>query len=209
MHLRALSLDLDGTLARLPAWQLLRWKPLWTRGADLWAYRQVVEEHREVRATDLEDRLWRAVATRRGWNESDRTDSVRKLVDCQWPELYARAHVPAPVRKLIDAWDQTGLPRVVVSDHPALAKLHAMELAEGWAAVVGARQLGAFKPHPDALLAACAQLGLRPDQVVHVGDRWDTDGLAAARAGCSFVHVDQLARSDLLARLQNRPGPEA
>jgi phosphoglycolate phosphatase/putative hydrolase of the HAD superfamily len=77
----------------------------------------------------------------------------------------------------------------VVSDQPALDKLDALGL-RGWAAVVDCTRLGALKPHPDGLRAALCALGCTASRALFVGDRWDSDGRAAALAGCAFLHID-------------------
>lgn len=48
---------------------------------------------------------------------------------------------------------------------------------------VSAREHGAAKPEPSIFLAACRQLDLAPDQVLHVGDHVDMDVRGAMGAG--------------------------
>jgi len=52
---------------------------------------------------------------------------------------------------------------------------------------------GAAKPDPGIFHAACARLGLAPEEVLHVGDDIDADVLGAARAG---LHSCWLHRPD-------------
>ena len=127
-------------------------------------------------------------------------------LDLRWPGLFRGSVVPMAVAGLLRACDEAGLPRAIVSDYPALDKLAAMGLG-GWSAVVDCRALGALKPHPDGILAAAAQLGVRASELLHVGDRWDTDGGAAAAAGCRFLHVSRIASAgpelrDMAGRLR-------
>ncbi len=42
------------------------------------------------------------------------------------------------------------------------------------------------KPHPEMLNQVIENFNLHPDQVLHIGDRLDSDGLAAQQAGCQF-----------------------
>ena len=44
------------------------------------------------------------------------------------------------------------------------------------------------KPHPDGLLKIIGDLGVRPDEVVYIGDAF-IDGTAASRAGIEFWGV--------------------
>jgi len=60
------------------------------------------------------------------------------------------------------------------------------QLTPYFAAVVTSRDVPRPKPHPDMLRKAAAQLGLRKDELLFVGDS-ELDQLAAERAGIRFV----------------------
>src|SRR5690606_28922089 len=64
----------------------------------------------------------------------------------------------------------------------ALAGL-AAPVAELTAGVVTRDTLGVGKPAPEVFHHACALMGLRPDEVVYVGDELDVDTCAALGAG--------------------------
>lgn len=190
-QIRALSFDLDGTLAevrwrRLGLWrQLLRWPRV------IGAYEPAVRALRGRRLEDGEAALVEEIALRSGEPAARVREALEQTFARAWPRLFAGARAPAGVIALLAEADRRGLPRAVVSDHPALDKLQAMGIG-GWSAVIDCGALGAYKPLPDGLQAAAAQLGVRAGELLHVGDRWDTDGLAAAAAGCAFLHVDRL-----------------
>jgi putative hydrolase of the HAD superfamily len=57
--------------------------------------------------------------------------------------------------------------------------------------VVCAAELGVAKPHPDAFLAACAAVGVPPDQVLYVGDEHAVDVVGARAAGLQAVLIDR------------------
>jgi HAD superfamily hydrolase (TIGR01549 family) len=93
--------------------------------------------------------------------------------------------------RLLEAIARGGLRAGVLSDYPADAKLEALGLGGRFAPVLCASDpaIGAFKPSPRGYLRACEIWGLRPEQVLFVGDRADVDGTGAARAGmpCAIV----------------------
>lgn len=60
---------------------------------------------------------------------------------------------------------------------------------------LSAADVGAPKPHPAMFRAACEQLGLRPGDLVHVGDDPHRDVHAARRFGARAVWVNR-ARAD-------------
>lgn len=57
---------------------------------------------------------------------------------------------------------------------------------------LGAREHGLAKPHASIFHAACERLGLRPDEVLHVGDDPEMDVLGARHAGlqCAWINRD-------------------
>jgi putative hydrolase of the HAD superfamily len=54
-----------------------------------------------------------------------------------------------------------------------------------------ADELGHAKPAPEAFHAGCAALGLPPEEVAYVGDRYDIDAQAADEAGLHGVWIDR------------------
>ncbi|XKK38589.1 HAD family hydrolase [Nocardiopsis sp. ARC36] len=59
---------------------------------------------------------------------------------------------------------------------------------------------GAAKPDPRIFTAATDALGVAPSETAYIGDRWETDALAAARAGLHGVWLDRGVG-------ERRPGP--
>ena len=59
---------------------------------------------------------------------------------------------------------------------------------------LGAREHGAAKPAASIFHAACAQLGCRPAQVLHVGDDIALDVVGAARAGLRTCWINRVDR---------------
>ncbi|MFT4979076.1 MAG: FMN phosphatase YigB (HAD superfamily) [Myxococcota bacterium] len=161
------------------------------RGA-LRALLAAIEAHRGDRILELDDALVRDAAARCGAPEDAVRAVLTEELDGRFPRLLRGAPAAPGVLALIATCDRLGLPRVVFSDHPALKKLAVRGEQAGWTAVISGRRLGALKPSPDGLWAVAATLGVPLASVLHVGDRWETDGLAAAEAGAVFAHVDDV-----------------
>lgn len=74
-------------------------------------------------------------------------------------------------------------------------KLETVGLLEHFGdALLCSAEFGVAKPDPTIFLAGCAMLGLPPDQVAYVGDRFETDGLGARNAGLRAYWLDRTAR---------------
>lgn len=53
-----------------------------------------------------------------------------------------------------------------------------------WLAVL---QVGLEKPNPEIFMTACKELGVKPEQVLHVGDDETNDIVGASAAGCDSL----------------------
>lgn len=71
------------------------------------------------------------------------------------------------------------------------ADLAAIGIAEHFRFQLGAREHGAAKPDPGIFHAACAQLGVEPLHVLHVGDDVTMDVVGAHRAGLRSCWINR------------------
>jgi len=187
----AVCFDLDGTLAETGPLKLAMWPALLRAPRVVLAWPRAVEAQRGRRSADVRRDCVDAVA-RELQLPPDRVDrAVAREIDRRWPEAYRHARSPPGAAALLHAARGRGLPTVVVSDYPARIKLRAMGLS--FDLVVDCRALGALKPLPDGLHAAAALTGAPTTRLLFVGDRWDTDGAAAAACGARFVPVSALS----------------
>lgn len=49
--------------------------------------------------------------------------------------------------------------------------------------------------NPDFYLSICAEMGVRPNQVIHVGDNWQFDFLNARQAGLNAFYLDRSGKN--------------
>ena len=94
---------------------------------------------------------------------------------------------------LLESAKNKGICLGLLSDYPATIKLQAMGLDKYFSVVVTAQdvRVGVFKPSPNGLSAALADLGVEPRRAVYIGDRPTVDGETARRAGVPGVILGQ------------------
>jgi len=102
--------------------------------------------------------------------------------------------------------EREGLHIGVFSDYPAQEKLQTLGLDKQVKLTLCAtdREINAFKPHPRGFLRACEYWGLRPEEVLYVGDRPEIDAEGAAAAGMPCAILSGLrGNQGKLGRLNN------
>ena len=84
------------------------------------------------------------------------------------------------------------LAAVTNSDGPyQRGKLVSVGLADAFDAVVISGEVGVAKPAAAIFAHACAELGVDPDEAVHVGDKLGTDAVGARDAGLLGIWLDR------------------
>jgi FMN phosphatase YigB (HAD superfamily) len=196
---RALSFDLDGTLYRVRrarvAWRLRRSRPL--LDAMLAAREQLRGEPPCAGLDALILREAELVAPRLRWTVDEARQRLVELHAAMPYALTRGARAFAGVAAALGAAARAGLRLAVLSDYDAEAKLADLGLAElPWAAVVGAENLGALKPHRAGFVAVAARLEVPIEALVHVGDREDLDVRGALEAGARAWRFDPRGRGE-------------
>ena len=165
---RAISLDLDGTLYRVPRLRVA-WRLRFERGllvALVGAREKMRHEGPFADRDALFEREVELVAPSFGLSFDE---ARRRLQD---------------LRAALEAAHARGLKLAVFSDYEPGEKLNFLGLDRlPFAAILGADSLGALKPHPRGFEEVARRLAVDPSEVVHIGDREDLDVEGALSAG--------------------------
>ena len=217
--IRAVLLDVDGTLyyqdrlrslmalelCTLPAMQM-SYRAAYEAWRALSTFRRVREELRGLGEAEVCLARWQyvAAAQRAGWN----TTALESLV-AEWlyqrPLKYLRLCRRRGLTAFLTFLEHRGMQVGVFSDYPVMDKLRGLGCAERMSVALCATdpEINAFKPSPKGFLRACTLWGLRPEEVLYIGDRPEVDAVGAANAGmpCAILahwahrRVDNAARS--------------
>ncbi|MEC7988103.1 MAG: HAD family hydrolase [Myxococcota bacterium] len=196
MLLKAVAFDLDNTIATIPH---LSWLQYPSAIPKMLALKNSSAFLRGFRTHHLNEKLDSDLRLRFS------TPITLQDVDHIANTMYRNIEIHPAVKQLVQACDQHKIPRAVLSDHPAIEKLKVLRFEEGWTCVLNARAYGAFKPLPDALYALCAQLNVYANELLYVGDRYDTDGEACSKIGCHFVHLSHIDISKIVKSFSKSP----
>jgi HAD superfamily hydrolase (TIGR01549 family) len=199
--IEAVVFDVDGTLydqSRLRRAMLVRLirayalHPLRGRrvAGVIRAYRHAQEELRASTA-DAPARQQTVVAAGR---TGVPTDEVERITT-RWLQ-YEPLRVVARYRRTglvetLEALRSDGVRLGIVSDYPAEDKLEALGIRQFFDVVVSAQDpdVGAFKPDPRGLQVCLARLGVLAENALYVGDRPETDAVAARSSEMTCVII--------------------
>ena len=190
---RALSWDVDGTLYSARRVAVRYWlgvlaaslsgdgRSAWRATASLRRFRQRMERVRCAKGRIEPDdaRIERRLALERRW-----------LLPAM-AAVGARPGVDDALRALRSRFRA----QVAFSDFEAADKLASLGLTRHFDAVYSGERMGWLKPRPEPFRRILADLDLMPEQLLHIGDRAETDGCGASAAGCRFLLLRRDFRS--------------
>ena len=85
--------------------------------------------------------------------------------------------------------------QVALSDFESGHKLASLGLTNYFDSVYSGERIGYLKPSPEPFRRVLRDLDLPPEQLLHIGDRPDTDGAGAVAAGCRGIVLGRDFRS--------------
>ena len=198
-QVRVVSWDVDGTLydmevfRRRLLWQFLRgllalrWRSTLRALTTLRTYLRVMQA---ARVGPLEPTLWNSPA-------------YLELVSAWFVPCVAAAGLRPGLLAVLDAVAASGRQQIVLSDLPSTKKLEVLGLSGRFSSIFAGQEIGQLKPSPELFRHVLDATGVEPHELLHVGDRADTDGGAAA-LGIHVVLVPDLAR---LQQFASEEGP--
>jgi HAD superfamily hydrolase (TIGR01509 family) len=191
-HIRAITFDMDGTLYDLSA---VRWRFLWANRKCLAAMRVGRRVRDELRprvftngAAFLDEEA-RMVAERLGVSAQDAAAQQHTIFNVTLAHVLRTVGPRTGTRALLESLREVGVKLGVISDRAMGDKLHALGLDGLFDVVITADECGAQKPHERPFLLACERLHVQPEELLHVGDRPDTDVEGAVRVGAQGLLV--------------------
>jgi FMN phosphatase YigB (HAD superfamily) len=211
MGIRGVIFDLDGTLYRMP-WYM---KPalfamLFPRMLRLPAYMKVREQ---FAGQDLGDRpalmrrLSGTLGERLGVSQRQALDWIEGPFYTGFVHVMTLVRNSRPgVRETLAGLRERGIKVAVLSDFGRVSdRLHNLEIDHGLLdRCYSCEHAGALKPNPRPFRQVAQEWSLPPEEILVVGDRDDTDGEGARKAGMQFMLLGRtqgLSWADARARL--------
>jgi FMN phosphatase YigB (HAD superfamily) len=132
-------------------------------------------------------------------------DEIGRTMDTLYARLLPSIGMLPGVNGLLDWFDEQSVPQVIFSDYRPSTKLSALHLDGRFQSIFAGEDLGHLKPSPTVFRNIIEQLGITPAELLHIGDRPDTDGAAASEVGfqVAIIGVDFDTADELAVHLQS------
>ncbi len=189
MEIKGIGFDIDGTLYN-NAFMYLCTIPSFIKYPRLvWHYSRARSEIRNIRPiTNFRRTQARLVAESMGVSEVFARVIIEKRLYQDWVRLF-RIIRPLPgLKNGIADLKKAGYKLGVLSDFPVQNKLKFLGLGD-WDCSFSSESTGYLKPHPEPFLELADRLGLKPQQILYVGNSYSKDIIGASSVGMKTAHL--------------------
>ena len=202
---RVVSWDIDGTLYDLHALMGAFKRDLFRRMLSLHWISAWRDFFRLLRFKLFMDKVRKAKGDYKVLEVPDRS-KISLTQDEMYGRILPKIGVCPGVVELLEWLASQGLKQVVFSDYTPSTKLTALGLDGYFSKIYAGESLGHLKPSTIPFAAIMEDLGLEPEQFLHIGDRADTDGGASEELGyqVAIIGRDYNTANDLLDALKEQ-----
>lgn len=197
--IRAVIFDLDGTLySRKGLIINVTLKMTLKRWRNLWLLRAMSKSRNSQKGQDYYDKdklynqLFNNIANIANVTKSEARDWYLKEFYPSFIETLSKKYEMYPsVNDLMKHLNSQGIKLAVLSDHSYLPeRLNALGIdTDFFEMIISAEELGAYKPAKRLFLSVAEELKVKPENVLVLGDKADTDGEGAKAANMKYIQI--------------------
>jgi FMN phosphatase YigB (HAD superfamily) len=174
-HIAAITFDVDGTLYDLPRQKLLFARHAILHPKVIRAWEREKQAMRGHHFENYSDELNGRIASSLNMSIERVADIMHELFNKRWLSTFSPKTPLKGMKELIIDLQRGDLPIGIISDHASAEKLKRMGLDGLWSVNIDCSALGALKPRIDGIEAAGIEFACDPQNILHIGDRADTD----------------------------------
>jgi len=179
----AITFDVDGTLYDLPRQKLLFAKHAVWHPKVIGAWEREKDGMRGHHFENYDAELNRRISSSLKMSVERVEEIMDRLFKEKWLSTFNAKTPLKGVKRLVKRLSESPIPIGIISDHASVEKLRRMGLNGLWSVNIDCSELGALKPRTDGIVAAAAQFDCEPENILHIGDRADTDCAMAEAVG--------------------------
>lgn len=201
MGIKGIGFDIDGTLYSNIFMYICTVPSFIKHPRLVWHYSRARAEIRKIRPVNNFRRTQAAlVAGSMGIDEAKARALIEKKLYEDWEGKF-RIIEPLPgLKEGIEELKKRGFKLGVLSDFPVQNKLKFLGL-EGWECSFTSESTGYLKPHPESFIELAKRLGLKPEEILYVGNSYEKDIEGAAAIGMKTAHLSSKPVKNSIADL--------
>jgi len=190
MRFKVAAFDVDGTLYPNAA-MYLRSLPFALRRLPLLlAFGRVRKEMRKIRPIgNFHQVQAELLARERGMTPDAAARVIREVFYDRWERVVRRTKLFPHAAETLAELKAAGCRLAALSDFPLGRKLEAFGLGGIWDYARSCEDVGYLKPAPEPFLDIVRTLGVRPEEVLYVGNNYAYDVEGARKQGLATAHL--------------------
>ncbi len=141
--------------------------------------------------SDSLDEIQYAYVAKKMNETAERVEQVIRRWIYENPLSALRMSKDEEIGQLMNRLRERNIRVIIFSDYPVKDKLEALEMeADGMYSATDERIME-LKPAPKGLVLIMQDYGMKPEDILMIGDRFSKDGLAAVNAGVDYLILDK------------------
>lgn len=195
MNIKAVIFDIDGTF--YPNWRMhLMTLPVVLRNLRLFSvFANVRKELRlqpEMKVDDFYSLQAEMTAKKLGKPINEIRKKIELDIYTEWTASLKKVKPYNNVRTVVEELHKRGYKTACLSDFPILDKLSYFNLHDLFEnSAYTCEDCGHLKPHPDAYEYVRNKVGVKPEEILYVGNSYPYDVVGAKKAGMFAAHISK------------------
>ncbi|MGL1894541.1 MAG: HAD family hydrolase [Spirochaetaceae bacterium] len=195
MNIKAVIFDIDGTF--YPNWRMnLMTLPVVLKNLRLFSAfaktRKELRHHPELMTDNFYEVQAELTAKRLGKPTDEILRKIESDIYIEWTESLKKVKPYDNVRDVIEVIHSRGYKTACLSDFPILEKLTYFNLHDLFEnRAYTCEDCGHLKPHPNAYKYVVEKVGVKPEEILYVGNSYAYDIVGAKKAGMYAAHISK------------------
>ncbi len=200
MEIKAVGFDIDGTLYRNMMMYICSTPSFIKHPVLVSHFSKARKEIRNIRPIDDFRKVQTSLISASMGIPEDRVEAmIEKRLYKDWEETFKCIRPVKGVRQTLEKIKELGLGLGALSDFPVQNKLKYLGLDGYWDCEFTSEETGYLKPHPESFLLLAERLGVKPEEILYVGNSYSKDVEGAAAVGMKTAHFSLKKKDNSIA----------
>jgi putative hydrolase of the HAD superfamily len=189
MAIKVVAFDLDGTLYPVRRMYFKSLPVLLRHPWLVYCFNKTRKQIRKIRPIPDFYRMQTEMFARNSGMTFDKADRlIKRVIYAEWFERFRGVRPYEGIRPVVEELRRRGIKVAVVSDYPVEEKLNHIGLRDIWDTAFTSEATGYLKPNPEPFLKIMDIFGIKPEELLYVGDDYHYDVIGAGKLGIKTAY---------------------